>query len=135
LQIDQIDWKGEEITFKQFKIKVLNKETVTTYPTRIMDQLRTYIGNRSGFVFVTCSQKPVIINQLVSFFKRAGENAGIPFKISPHVLQALAVTFLKQQGFSDSDIMRVTGHASAEMIFAYDRSSRADNAREMVCLV
>jgi integrase/recombinase XerD len=31
--------------------------------------------------------------------------------------------------------MRVTGHASAEMIYAYDKSSRADNASKKVSVV
>jgi hypothetical protein len=35
-----------------------------------------------------------------------------------NVLRASAVTYLKQQGFSDSDIQKVTGHASSQMVNA-----------------
>jgi len=42
-----------------------------------------------------------MINQLAVTFARA---AGIPFKVSPHVIRASAVTYLKQQGFQDGDI-------------------------------
>jgi integrase len=63
------------------------------------------------------------------------QNAGIPFKITPHVLRASTVTYLKQQGFQDSDIMRVTGHASSEMVYAFDKSTRADNASKKVNLI
>ncbi len=37
------------------------------------------------------------------------------------------VTYLEGQGFNDTDIMKVTGHASAEMIAAYDKSDQEDN--------
>jgi integrase/recombinase XerD len=59
----------------------------------------------------------------------------VSFKVTPHVLRATAITYLKQQGFADSDIMKVTGHVSAEMVHAYDKSSRADNATKRVSLI
>jgi integrase/recombinase XerD len=73
--------------------------------------------------------------QLASTFEKAGKLAKIPFKVTPHVLRASTVTHLKQQGFSDSDIQKITGHASSEMVNAYDKSSRADNASKKVSLV
>lgn len=135
LQINQIDWSLKEITFVQSKMRSHYKETVISYPDSIMNQLKEYVGGRSGRVFITRSGKPVMINQLAVTFAKAGKAAGIPFKISPHVLRASAVTYLKQQGFQDSDIMRVTGHATSEMVYAYDKSSRADNASKKVNLI
>ena len=76
-----------------------------------------------------------MINQVAVTFAKAGKEAGIPFKITPHVLRASAVTYLKQQGFHDSDIMRVTGHATSEMVYAYDKSARSDNASKKVNLI
>lgn len=135
LQINQIDWSLKEITFVQSKMRSHYKETVISYPDSIMNQLKEYVGGRSGRVFITRSGKPVMINQLAVTFAKAGKAAGIPFKVSPHVLRASAVTYLKQQGFQDSDIMRVTGHATSEMVYAYDKSSRADNASKKVNLI
>lgn len=135
LQVQQIHWDRNEIIYKQSKTKGMNKETVITYPVGIMQQLREYIGDRKAQVFVTDSLHAVMINQLTRTFKKAGEKAGIPFKVTPHVLRASAVTFLKQQGFSDSDIMGVTGHASSAMVYSYDKSSRANNASKKVSLV
>ena len=68
-------------------------------------------------------------------FSKAGIKASIPFKVTPHVLRASTVTYLKGQGFSDGDIMKVTGHASSELIYACDKGSRADNASRKVSLV
>ena len=135
LQTNQVDWDRCEITFTQSKMRRLKKETVITYSESIMKRLREYLGGRTGHVFVTRSGKPVMMNQLAMTFAKAGKAAGIPFKVSPHVLRASAVTYLKQQGFQDSDIMRVTGHSTSEMVFAYDKSSRADNASKKVNLI
>ena len=122
LQIHQIDWEKCEITFPQSKMKGVYKETVITYSDSIMKRLQEHIGDRTGPVFITRFGKPVMINQVAVTFSKAGKEAGIPFKITPHVLRASTVTYLKQQGFQDSDIMRVTGHASSEMVYAYDKS-------------
>ena len=135
LTADQISWDRNEITFIQSKTKGVLKEIVITYPPSIMESLKQYIGNRNGLVFTTSTGGKVSIGQLAKTFEKAGIRANIPFKVTPHVLRASAVTYLKQQGFSDSDIMGVTGHASAEMVYAYDKSSRADNASKKVQLV
>ncbi|WP_320408606.1 tyrosine-type recombinase/integrase [Candidatus Protochlamydia sp. R18] len=135
LQIHQIDWEHCEIAFPQSKMKGVYKETVITYSNSIMERLREHIGERKGHVFITRFGKPVMINQVAVTFAKAGKEAGIPFKITPHVLRASAVTYLKQQGFQDSDIMRVTGHASSEMVYAYDKSARSDNASKKVNLI
>lgn len=135
LQTDQINWEKCEITFMQSKTRKLQKETVITYSENIIKALKDYIGERQRCVFVTRSGKPVMLNQVAVTFAKAGVAAGIPFKVSPHVLRASTVTYLKQQGFQDSDIMRVTGHATSEMVNAYDKSSRAENASKKINLI
>jgi len=44
------------------------------------------------------------------------------------------VTYLKQQGFADSDIMKITGHAKSAMVPAYNKSSREQNPIEKILL-
>jgi integrase/recombinase XerD len=135
LQIHQVDWTKNEITFFQSKTKGYIKETVITYPESVMRVLKNHLEDRRGHIFVTRSGKPVMLKQLALTFEKAGLKANIPFKVTPHVLRASAVTYLKRQGFSDGDIMRVTGHASSELVYAYDKGSRADNASKLVNLV
>jgi integrase/recombinase XerD len=113
----------------------MKKSTVVTYPQSVLDKLKAYIGERSGIVFVTRSGKPVIITRLAQTFSKAGKAAQIPFKVTPHVLRTSTVTYLKQQGFQDTDIMKVTGHASAAMVCAYDKTAQETNATEKVQLV
>lgn len=135
LKVDQIDWERREITFDQSKTRGVKLQTVITYPETIMKALKEYIGERDGFVFLSSKGNPVILNQVANTFERAGKATRVPFKVTPHVLRASAVTYLKQQGFSDSDIQKVTGHASSEMVNAYDKSDRAENASKKVSLV
>lgn len=135
LTADKINWDLNQITFRQLKTKGVEDETIITYPISVMNELRQYIGDRYGLVFVTRTGNFVPLCQLSKTFAKAGTAAQIPFKVTPHVLRASAVTYLKQQGFSDSDIQKVTGHASSAMVNAYDKSSRADNASKNVSLV
>lgn len=135
LTVDKINWEKNEITFSQSKTKGSIEVTIITYPTSIMEELRGYICDRKGLVFVTKNLKRVPVLQVANTFEKAGKNAKIPFPVSPHTLRATLVTFLKQQGFADSDIMNVTGHSSSEMINAYDKSSPANNATKKISLV
>lgn len=135
LKTKRISYANNEISFLQSKTKGYEKETIITYPQIIFDELETYIGKREDFVFVTKNNKSVMPNQIAITFKKAGARAQIPFNVTPHVLRASTVTYLKREGFSDGEIMKVTGHASAEMVYAYDKSERAENATKRVSLV
>lgn len=135
LRTDQIDWGRCKITYVQSKTRGVIKKTVITYAQSIMDQLRLYIGERTGLVLVTRNGKALQLMQLTRNFAKAGKIARVPFKVTPHVLRATTVTYLKQQGFQDSDIMKVTGHANPAMVHAYDKTSQESNASEKVHLV
>ncbi len=136
LKLNQIDWERCKISFNQSKTKGLQKSTVITYPQSIMNELKTYVGLRSeGNVFVTRTGKPVQLNRLSYTFEQAGKNAGLSIKVTPHVLRASVVTFLKKQGFHDSEIMKVTGHANPAMVHAYDKNELEDNLTEKLSLV
>lgn len=135
LQTKNIDWGRRKIIFEQFKTKRTRKATIITYPQSVMNKLKAYLGERAGLVFITRSGKPIMMTRLAQTFAKAGKVAGIPFKVTPHVLRASTVTYLKQQGFQDTDIMKVTGHASAAMVCAYDKTAQETNATEKVQLV
>ncbi len=135
LNTSQIDWQKNEITFSQAKMHSIAMETIITYPDVIMDRLKNYLEGREGIVFITDMGKPILRQQLADTFCKAGQLAEIPFKITPQVLRASAITYFKEQGFTDSDIMKVTGHTSAEMIYTYDKSLKANNASKKISLI
>ena len=68
LTTDKIHYAAREITFIQSKTKGYHKETVITYPAPIIEQLKDYIGDRTGIVFVTRHKKGVMPNQLAVTF-------------------------------------------------------------------
>ncbi len=135
LQTDQIDWVNNQITFRQSKMGMGVKYTIITYPQSIMNQLKEYIKERIGYVFISSFGKPLTRQQLSITFSKAGKRAKIPFPTSPHVLRASCITYLSSQGFTDSDIIKVSGHSSMKMVRAYDKSSEAENASKKVFLV
>jgi integrase/recombinase XerD len=135
LTTEMIDYERGEITFKQAKKQAMLMETVISFRHEILNELKQLIGERSGIVFVTHNNKPIHPRQIQRNFLKAGRSAGISFRVSPHVMRATTVTYLKMNGFSDSDIMKVTGHADSEMIRMYDKSALADNASKKINLI
>ncbi len=135
LKTDQINWIKREITFIQSKTMGTMKETVITYPESIMSELKNYLEVREGVVFISNNGKSLALNQFARTFAAAGKAARIPFKVTPRVLRASCVTYLRQQGFSDSDIQKVSGHASSAMVNTYDKSCLADNASKKISLI
>lgn len=135
LTADQIEFGKCRIKFRQSKTRGFEKEIFITYPQIFIDQLRKYLGDRKQYVFVTRGGFPVRPTQIQNTFAKAGIEADIPFKVTPHVLRASLVTYLKKQEFCDTDIMKITGHASAEMIAMYDKSSQEDNISKSLSLI
>ncbi|MDT8445379.1 MAG: site-specific integrase [bacterium] len=129
LMIEQIDFERRMVRFLQSKTKGLIKETHITYPVHLMQELISYLkGRKQGPVFITRNGRPLAATQLDRNFAKAGELAGIPFRVSPHVLRVTLVTRLKERKVQDSDIIKITGHASPVQLLAYDKSDLADNA-------
>ena len=135
LQSFQIDFDEQQVIFIQSKTKGIHKELAIHYPTDYMRALKEYLQDREGVVFVTKNGQKLKPTQIERSFAKAGEKAKIPFKVTPHVIRASVVTYLKGQGFSDSDVMKVTGHASSEMVNAYDKSQQADNITKKINLI
>ncbi|ADZ19036.1 MULTISPECIES: site-specific integrase [Chlamydia] len=132
---DHICFENGVISFNQIKSRGVFKTTIITYPQKFMKLLQDYVGERKGLVFITKKGRGVGLKQLAGTFAKAGIKAHIPFKVTPHVLRATAVTEYKKMGCSDSDIMKITGHSSSKMIYAYDKSTIADNASKKVSLI
>jgi len=138
LKTDQIDYDKKQIVFKQSKSRIFDDFTIISFEKGsamlLFEELKRYIGERKGLVFVTANGKEIKKTQLDRTFSKAGKNGGIPFRVSPHNLRATAVTLWKEDGFSDSMIMHATGHASSEMVNCYDKSDLANNVTKKSCL-
>ena len=135
LQTDKINWDTNEITYKQLKTGGTFRETYITYPARIMEQLKAYIGSKEGLVFTTCTGKQFQPSQISIAFAKAGLKANLPFHIHPHVLRTSAITAFFKEGLNANDILKISGHDSLNSVCAYDKSSLKDNATKRVSLV
>ena len=140
ISLDQIDWDTNIIRFKQSKTGGTFREIPITYPQEFMSEIKGYIESTaqkrakkgSNNVFITNTGSVVTRYRLNHSFDVAGKRADLKIKVTPHVLRATWVTLVKKQGFSDSDIMQVTGHRSLTMVLAYDKSSDEENISRKV---
>jgi len=128
LGIEQISFETNTIQFTQTKTRGMEKVTVINYPDHIMLELREYIGQRTGLVFVTRNKNRISAFQIDRNFLKAGEKADIPFRVTPHVLRVTLVTRLKELKVQDTDIMKITGHSNPAQLSSYDKSDLSDNA-------
>jgi integrase len=135
LRTETIDFDKREITYFLSKTKGTEDTAVITYSQEIMNELKTYLQGREGLVFISSKRNPIFPQHIERNFSLAGKRAGVDFKVTSHVLRATCVTYLKQEGFSDSDIQKITGHSSSEMVRMYDKSARADNVSKKINLV
>jgi integrase len=139
LKTGQVDYDRKQITFHQSKSHLLDDITIISFEkqaaSHLLEEIRRYIGARSGSVFITTHGKNVQKTQVDRTFSKAGQRAGVPFRVSAHTLRVTAVTLWKEDGFNDSLIMKATGHASSEMVRRYDKSDLADNVTKISCLL
>ena len=141
ITLDDIDWDNRLIKFRQSKtVAGLEKLIFVTYPERFMEDLKSYIEETSSvrkdspWVFITRTGNKVNRRHVLATFRRASDRAGMA-KVTPHVLRATWVTFMRQQGVSDTDIMKVTGHASSDQILQYDKTESEDNVTRRISLI
>ncbi len=134
LKFEDIDIENREITFNQSKSKV-EKKVVITYPRYVIDDLIKLCPDKTGLVFTTRTGKPVLHKQIYNTFLRVGRQANLPFPLTPHVMRASAITYLKLNGYSTDDIMKISGHASPQMVEAYNKATQKDNVSKKVNLV
>lgn len=133
---DRVDADRKQIAFVQKKSRRV-KETIITFPERVFEDLALLdkTGLREGLVFVTRTGKRVFPNQIHPAFVRAGKKAGIQKNVHPHMLRVSCVTYLLAQGYSASDVKKITGHCSSEMVETYNKGPAAKNPSQQVSLV
>jgi len=137
---DCIDFDKGIIRFKQGKARGAVRWMFISFPNTFLNALKDYLylthnqRTNSGLIFITNQGKKVFRTRLNFSFKKASDIAGIK-RVTPHVLRATWVTLAKTQGVPDSEIMKVTGHKSSNMIYAYDKSYQQNNYTKKMVLI
>ena len=88
--------------------------------------LKVYMKNhpKNRFLFQTrmnTKYTPRRIQQIVKYYS---EKAGI--KATPHTFRHQAITWLSKHGFTDAELMLITGHSSKESLKIYQHLALAD---------
>ena len=150
LNIGDIDWKKNQITFAVTKNKLLPKNVLVTYPQNVFQDLKTYLGNRLNYnnpksqpLFISMGKKykkkrtdlrkrrRIQAQYIRKVFRETFKRAGIQNVNRPtHVFRVKAVTLLRDRGVGYNELQDLTCHHSPEFIDYYDyrRDKRASNA-------
>lgn len=94
-------------------------------PPATVELLAGNIAGRSRGVLLVEGEKPLTRARLYAVLDRLSANAGLEFRIRPHMLRATFVTLALDAGVDPRDVMASTGHARVEMVAYYDRAHAA----------
>jgi len=137
---DLIDFDRGIIRFAQSKVGGTLRWIPISFPMPFLNALKAYRyltqdrRKDNNLMFITNTGNKVQRTRLNFSFSKASELAGIK-NVTPHVLRVTWVTFAKTQGISDSEIMKVTGHSSSQMVYSYDKTSAEDNYSKKMILI
>lgn len=138
--LDQIDHEKRIIHFPQKKSGRTYLTRPITFCEEFWNDLTRYIEQtkdkrvETKTLFITNRGKRVYRTHINQAFKRACELAGVEKNITPHTLRATWVTEAKKRGYSDSDLMKVTGQ-SPTTLYAYDKTSAEENITKSMNLI
>jgi integrase len=136
LQIEQVNPEKRQVTFRLNKTRGLIKNVIVTIPESAMKEISLYAGRRKqGPLFITSTGKKVRYTQIMKALQRAAKACDFGKKIHTHVLRTSAISYLRSLGLQDFEIQRLTGHASTQMLNAYDKSSIENNSSKRVALI
>lgn len=118
-RIEDIDWTTQTIKFKQLKMDI-EKFIVVTFHEIFMERLQSYLCGRSeGFIFLTSSGEKMKLEYIMAPYKRAFKAMGKSG--STHTLRSTSITLMKTKGFSDEEVMELSGHICRDTLSYYDK--------------
>ena len=120
---------------KLFEATNFKKKSLIFASKKLVEQSKKFHQRKDlSTVFITRNGKQIQRSNINGTFYRASKRANLE-KVTPHMLRVSWVTLVKQQGVPDSEIMKVAGHTSSQMIYAYDKTSLEDNYTKKLSLV
>jgi integrase len=124
IEVADVDLTGTRIFIRQGKGA---KDRVVLFPAQFRLALQSHIRTNpdNKYLFESRRKTKYTTRQIRNIVKDYGDAAGID-RMHPHLLRHLCLTFLTQQGLSDSEIQLVSGHSSKASLEIYQHLSLKD---------
>lgn len=120
-----IDLRWDQIDFKQGSIHInrMKKGTPSTHPLRGVELRALHLVQRkypdSPYVFVSERGGPLTDSSVRKIVARAGELAGLPMPVHPHMLRHAAGYYLASKGHDTRAIQAYLGHRNIQHTVRY----------------
>ena len=124
IEVADVDLTGTRIFIRQGKGA---KDRVVLFPGSFRLPLQSHLRSNPNnkYLFESRRKTKYTTRQIRNIVKDYGDEAGIE-GMHPHLLRHLCLTFLTQQGLSDSEIQLVSGHSSKASLEVYQHLSLKD---------
>ena len=126
---EAIALRWEQIDFSQGLLHVhrLKNGLPSTHPLRgqelrALRKLRRHYP-QSSYLFVSERRAPLTARRVHSIIARAGQNAGLPFSVHPHMLRHSTGFYLANRGHDTRAIQAYMGHANIKNTVRYTELS------------
>jgi integrase len=102
------------------------KDRYVLFNSDFKTALKIYIRNRpkNRYLFQTRLNDQYTPRRIQQIVKHYAENAGI--NATPHTFRHQAITWLSKHGFTDGELMLITGHTSKESLKIYQHLALKD---------
>ena len=118
LKWEQIDFKGGRIHINRLKNGNSSVHYLEGDELRALRKIRRDY-RESRFVFVTERGGPMTRSNVSKLISRAGERAGIPFPVHPHMLRHACGYYLANRGTDTRVIQDYLGHKNIQHTVRY----------------
>ena len=122
-----VNIKTDEVFFEEqmiliFKAKGGKSRYVPILP-QLAHELRTHLGNRTGYLFETVQYTQYSPRRIQQIIKETAADAQITKRVYPHLLRHSVATTLLERGLPIEQIQKFLGHAKLETTQIYAESS------------
>ncbi|HLH24828.1 MAG TPA: tyrosine-type recombinase/integrase [Chloroflexota bacterium] len=110
LQIEEVDLDARRLLVNQGKG---GKDRYVPIPQKLMAALAAWIGKRTaGPVFLSRLGRGLTTRAVQQMLQAAGERAGLPRRVTPHMLRHTYATRLLERGATLREVQELLGHSS-----------------------
>lgn len=131
--------KVEDVDLKRLQVRVYRGkggrqrvvpmgETAAHWVEEYLSKARAYLlrHQEHGFLFVSYRGRPLEINRMGELVVRVGEAAGLPMRITPHVLRHCCATHMLRRNVKFRHLQEFLGHVSPDSTQIYTRVEVSD---------